>query len=436
MQRQDDELNPDPVAKSGPGFGKEWGKKMSVSWREAAIEALQGHGASDVAEVLARIERLRLHEVTGPNPMASVGAGLYAAIRDGDPRVRMVSPGCFEHTGLEDDGGSTKSLARLENIDLRDVWSDEARDFTPWLLGNADRLGEILGLDIELEGREHPVGTFSLDLIGRDLTNGCVLIVENQLADTDHRHLGQLLTYAAGTDAATVVWVAPRFRDEHRKALDYLNDRTNDGARFFGVEVSVVRIGDSQPAPIFTLAAKPSEWRARIAATQASAELTERREQYRLYWTRYLETVHSRHPGLTNIRSASTRNWTYVNYLRKGIQISLAFLSQSRAICEVYIDLGDAERNSGILRELMKHRADVESAVGEPLQWDDVPLKRACRIRVTTAGEVSNESDHGRLIGWMIDHQIRMKDSIKPLVDALPISMWASRLADEDEDSE
>jgi hypothetical protein len=143
------------------------------------------------------------------------------------------------------------ALGSLEYLNPRAMWKHEALNFTPWLLDNAEVLAEALGIDVELTAAEHPVGGFNLDLVGRDLTNDCVLIVENQLAATDHGHLGQLLTYAAGTDARTVVWLAPTFRKEHRQALDYLNDLGGEETRFFGVEISVVRIGASQPAPSF-----------------------------------------------------------------------------------------------------------------------------------------------------------------------------------------
>ena len=136
-------------------------------------------------------------------------------------------------------------LGKLTAIDLRTIWKHEGHDFTPWLLEHADHLAEVLGIDIELNAAEHPVGSFSLDLIGRDLTNGCVLIVENQLTPTDHWHLGQLLTYASGTDAGTIIWMAPEFREEHRQAIDWLNQATGEEARFFGVEIGAVKIGDS-----------------------------------------------------------------------------------------------------------------------------------------------------------------------------------------------
>jgi hypothetical protein len=129
-------------------------------------------------------------------------------------------------------------LGRLEWVDPRAVWLHEAADFTPWLLANCDRLADALGIELELDATEHPVGGYSLDLIGRDLNNATVLIVENQLATTDHSHLGQVLTYAAGTGASTIVWIATAFREEHRQALDWLNEHTDEDTRFFGVESS------------------------------------------------------------------------------------------------------------------------------------------------------------------------------------------------------
>jgi hypothetical protein len=402
----------------------EKGHSMALTWKEAAIEALRGSGPLSAADIVRVITERGLRSVTGATPEATVGAVLYTAVQDGDPRVRLVGSGAFEHTGSAAAPQPVANLAWLEPVDIRDVWENEARDFTPWLLANADRLGEMLGIDIELEAREYPVGEFSLDLFGRDITNECPLIVENQLAETNHTHLGQLLTYAAGTQAATVVWVAPSFRDEHRKALDYLNDKAGDDARFFGVEVRVVRIGDSPPAPMFSLAAKPSEWRARVEATQESGELSEKREAYRAFWGKYLEAIHERHPGLTNVKAASTRNWTNINYLRRGVNISLAFLAKGRMICEIYIDTRDAERNSAILGALVKHKAEVERAVGEQLQWDDIPLKRACRIRAITDGDVLDTKSHDKLITWLADHQFKMKQVIKPLVEALPDSLW------------
>jgi len=148
-----------------------------------------------------------------------------------------------------DTASSAVALGRLELVDPRLVWKNEAYDLTPWLLENSELLGEALGIDLEFEAAEHPVGGFSLDLVGRDITNDAVLVVENQLEGTDHSHLGQVLTYAAGTAASTIVWIATSFREEHRQALDWLNENTGEDTHFFGIEIQVGQIGDSARAP-------------------------------------------------------------------------------------------------------------------------------------------------------------------------------------------
>jgi hypothetical protein len=161
-------------------------------------------------------------------------------------------------------------LGDLTRVDLRTVWANEAFDFTPWLRDDPSHLEAVLGIGIEITGSEHTVGGFKLDLIGRDLTHDAVLIIENQLESTDHSHLGQLMTYAAGTGAATVVWLASDFKEEHRQALDWLNALTDEETRFFGVRVEVVRIGDSLPAPNFEVVAMPNDWQKSVRSATAS----------------------------------------------------------------------------------------------------------------------------------------------------------------------
>ena len=142
-------------------------------------------------------------------------------------------------------------LGAIERVDLREVWPHEAQDFTPWLAENLDKLGEALGLDLELQSAEAAVGPFSLDVLARDSGSDRPVIIENQLETSDHDHLGKLLTYAAGYDAYAVVWLTREFRDEHRAALDWLNQRTVEDTAFFGVVVEAWQIDGSRPAPHF-----------------------------------------------------------------------------------------------------------------------------------------------------------------------------------------
>ena len=153
-------------------------------------------------------------------------------------------------------------LGRLVSVPVRDVWTHEANNFTPWLAKpeNIELLGETLDLgELEIEGTEHDVGRFSADIVARD-ESGAFVLIENQLEATDHRHLGQILTYLAGLEGdATIVWIATKFLEEHRAAVDWLNTNTNDRFDFFGIEMEVLQIGDSEPAPRFNVIAKPND---------------------------------------------------------------------------------------------------------------------------------------------------------------------------------
>jgi len=140
-------------------------------------------------------------------------------------------------------------IGKVDDVNPRAPWANEARDFTPWLLDNADVLSKALGLEVSLRTAEHPVGDFSLDIVGDDGLGG-TLIVENQLENTDHDHLGKVITYAAGTDAKTIVWIATRIRAEDRQALDWLNANTREDVRLFGIELRAIKIGDSASAPL------------------------------------------------------------------------------------------------------------------------------------------------------------------------------------------
>ena len=167
---------------------------------------------------------------------------------------------------------ATPNLAKIEQVDLRQAWPNEAQDFTPWLAENIAELGEALGMDLELQQTEAPVGSYSLDVLAIDLNQNRPVIIENQLEATNHTHLGQLLTYAAGYDANVIVWLTREFRDEHRQTLDWLNQRTDENTQFFGVVVELWRIAGSPPAPHFKLVAMPNDWRKKTVARMATSE--------------------------------------------------------------------------------------------------------------------------------------------------------------------
>lgn len=309
-------------------------------------------------------------------------------------------------------------LGRLTTVDPRTVWQHEAHDFTPWLLEHADGLADVLGIDLELTANEHPVGGFALDLIGRDLTNDCVLIVENQLTVTDHLHLGQILTYAAGTDAATVVWIAVSFREEHRQAVDWLNALAGGAARFFGIEVGAVRIGDSPVAPTFTLRAQPNDWHARLsAAAKSGAQVSAKGQLYRAFWGKFLERVHAERPSWTRARVPSSDNWMAISSPVKGAVNGFNFPpGQLRA--ELYIDTGDGEANSRIFDALHARKATIEESFGGPLQWEPLPNRKASRIAIYSTGDVTRSDEYDDYVEWFIQSSARLREALAPYAPA------------------
>jgi hypothetical protein len=304
-------------------------------------------------------------------------------------------------------------LGKLEQDDPRNVWPHEAHDFTPWLLQNADHLAAALGIDLELEAAEHPVGGYALDLVGRDITNDAVLIVENQLAVTDHSHLGQVLTYAAGTAASTIVWIATAFRPEHRQALDWLNENTGDDAHFFAIELQVVHIGASARAPLFNVVVKPNDWQKQVrAATQATA-VSGKGALYVQFWGRFLERVHAEHPDWTQSERAGPQNWFEMKSPIKGCRISCSFAQGERLRHELYIDSGDAVRNSELFELLRAQQGDMEAVYGGKLEWEELPTKKAKRVADYQENCSVTETDrYDEFIDWFFDAGIRLRRAI------------------------
>lgn len=307
-------------------------------------------------------------------------------------------------------------LGRLEAIDPRVVWAHEAHDFTPWLLVNTDALATALGLDIELTGAEHPVGGYALDLVGRDLTNDCVLIVENQLTGTDHGHLGQLVTYAAGTDAGTVVWLATSFREEHRQAIDFLNGLGRGNVRFFGVEIGVVRIGDSPAAPLFKVVAQPNEFHSTAAtAAEVSSGASGKGKFYLQFWERFLARVHAERPGWTNARRPRRDNWIAMPSPigGGGMYYSCSFSAGARLRNELYLGSPDAAANTAVLEVLRGRAEEIEAAFGGPLSWEDLPSRVASRVACYANGDVTNVDRHDDYIDWFIESGDRLRAALE-----------------------
>lgn len=291
------------------------------------------------------------------------------------------------------------NLGRIREVPLREVWDNEATSFTPWLLQNEDVLSELLGMDITLERREESVGRFSLDLIGRNNEDGSTVIVENQLEGTDHSHLGQLLTYAGGLDAQTIIWVASDFRDEHRAALDWLNRVTGENVHFFGVVVRAVKIGDSVAAPDLTLAVEPNDFGKVVKAGAQSKWMEERGSKYQEFWAQLMQILGEEYPEFKS-RKAPTRQYIGLPTGYTACHRGIAF-GRSNLKVELYLGASDAETNAARLEALYERKDEIESIFGEPMSWEELEGRKAARVAFYRDASILNSGDWGDYFTWI-----------------------------------
>lgn len=307
------------------------------------------------------------------------------------------------------------ALGRLTRVAPREVWPHEAHSFTPWLLHNVDVLSDLLGMELALEVAEHPVGGFSLDLMGRDETTGEVVIVENQLETSDHGHLGQILTYAAGTDPTTIIWVAASFRPEHRAAIDWLNARTDENTRFFGVELGVVRIGQSAPAPSFRLVAQPNDWEKTVRAATQQIEATGKQVLYRSFWSRWIERLQLERSGWSRATRPPRDSWFTMTTGSSGATFYTSFTKRGLS-SELVFESADADVNIDRFRALQTSQMKIEEVYGHSLDWQDLPNRKATRVaEYLNDADVTDEEQWDQYLDWLLDRQTRLRDALSAI---------------------
>lgn len=298
-------------------------------------------------------------------------------------------------------------FGQIKKVELRDIWKNEAIDFTPWLADNLDKLGELIGIELELVSREASVGNFYLDLLAKDLGRDRTAIIENQLEPTDHKHLGQLITYASFYKAEVIVWVSQFVQEEHRSAIDWLNNNTNDKLEFFAVEVEVIRIDDSKPALNFKLKAFPNEWQKSTASSSAGE--TDTMISYREFFQKLIDDLRNNHK-FTNAKLGQPQSWYSFSAGTKGMIYGASFARGNKVRVDLYIDTGIAEINKGIFATLQDDKNNIEQQFGESLEWEELPNKRASRVAIYRDGNINDDSLTLEEIKiWCIDKLLRMR---------------------------
>jgi hypothetical protein len=325
-------------------------------------------------------------------------------------------------------------LGRVEAIPIREVWSSEPHAFDPWLMQpeNLQFLAETLGLPgLELVQAQHPVGPFAADLVCRIIDTDTIVLIENQLDQADHRHLGQVLTYAPHVDAKLCVWVAEKIRDEHRAAVDWLNRITAEGYAFFGVEVRAVRIGDSVPAPLFEVVAKPNDWSKIINPSQPAAPLSDRSSSNVSYW-QGLHRLLLEKGGPLRKADTDLKEVTYwAPIARSGRAYVWAYRSFSK---KPYVTAGLSLYNAGakaVWHMLQQQQALHDQAFGAPLKWHSNKKQTAFHIQAEPQAVSLEEEDWPGQHLWLAEQMVRLDQvfggTVKQLIDAFD----AGNLADE-----
>jgi hypothetical protein len=321
------------------------------------------------------------------------------------------------------------TLGKLERIDLRDAWMTEAGEFTPWLaqMENLALLGEAIGLDLELEAQEKTVGPFRADILCKEQDSPTEhwVLIENQLERTDHCHLGQLLTYAAGLNAVTIVWIAAQFAEEHRATLDWLNEITDERFQVFGLEVELWRIEKSPAAPKFNVVSAPNDWRRSVdrgKRTISGATPTETKVRQQEYWD-VLRSYLKAHRSPVRMGKPQPQSWMTFAIGRSGIWLT-ASMNTLKHWIGVELTLGDADAKA-YFDLLSEERELIEGEFGTPLDWQKLSQKKSSRIAVYKRDtDPMREGDWPSQNAWMADMLYRFNKSFRERIKKLDPEDW------------
>lgn len=304
------------------------------------------------------------------------------------------------------------NLGTLEEIkDLRKIWPHEALNFTPWVAENVDLLADAVGLEITVDETESSVGDFNVDIYASETGTDRKIIIENQLEDTDHDHLGKLITYASGKSADVIIWVVKHAREEHKAAVEWLNNHTDEKIGFFLCEIKLFRIGDSQIAPSFTVVEKPNDWTKEIKKTTAANPT----QQLRLeYWQEFNEYAfqNDEFSKAFNKKKPSTDHWYSLSIGSSACVISILRI-QKRNELDVEFYINDDKELYGLF---FAHKDEIESDMKMALDWRELPDKKASRIIAAKNVELDNREKWTEQFDWAIDVCLKMKKAFKKYI--------------------
>jgi hypothetical protein len=314
----------------------------------------------------------------------------------------------------------TLMLGSLEQVDIRAIWQHEATGFTPWLAGDGFALlADTLGIEMELLGTEQQVSEFKADIVARrtDTPDEHIVLIENQLERTDHGHLGQLLTYAAGKQAATIVWVAREFTEAHRAALDWLNSITAEAFEFYGLEIEAWRIGTSPAAPKFNMVVRPNDWSRSLKAV-ADGTVSDLKLLQQDYWQALRDRLLTAKSPVRP-QKAQPQHWTTYRLGRSGAWMNALVNSKDKQIAAVVEMRGPPDKLWFTV--LSQHKSAIEAEFGEELTWEELPGKKSSRIGLYRPdSDCQNKADWPAQHAWLQEKLERLFKVFSQRVRQLP----------------
>ena len=291
-----------------------------------------------------------------------------------------------------------KDLAKLQKIDLRDVWGIEL-DFTNWLAQkeNLDLLGEEIGVDIKIIKTEANVGNFKVDILAEEESSGRKIIIENQLEDTNHDHLGKIITYASGYDAEIIIWVVRDVREEHQRAVEWLNEHTDEKTGYFLIKVELWQIEGSKPAPKFDVLVSPNEWAKTIKASPAGGELSDTKLQQLDFWTKFKGFVRAKDTRI-RLQTPRPQHWYDVSMGSSEAHVALTINSRENLLgCEIYIS-----RNKELFNFLQERKEEIEKEIGEQAEWVNAAVASRIKIKKEIP-DLFSQSEAENYFAWLYE---------------------------------
>ena len=306
------------------------------------------------------------------------------------------------------------AIGKLEEVDIRELWKHEQYDFSEWLSKkeNIENLNDILGLTLVDISKETYVGSYRCDLFAKDETTGIKVIIENQLEMSNHDHLGKIITYASGLDAKVIVWIVKEAREEHRSAIEWLNNNTNNNVNFFLIEIHAYKIGNSDNAPMFQVVEQPNDFIKNNKSTNSNDTMNKSQSQRLEFWNQFNNVLIERGKPF-NIRKATTDHWYNVAIGTSDAHIDITLVNKDSVIgVELYIT-----DNKELFDKLYQRKDEIENDLGLKLDWRRLNNSKASRIVTFITGlNFDNHSNYNELMNKTIDLAVLMRDTFKKYI--------------------